>query len=349
MKIAIVGTVGVPACYGGFETLVENLLSMHSCEVTVYCTSRAYETKLKCYRGAKLVYLPLNANGPQSIVYDALSILHSVLKGNDAILVLGVSGAMALPLVKMLSGARIITNIDGLEWKRDKWSSWTQKFLRLCESVAVRHSDAVVSDNAGIAEYVKTEYGVKSEVIAYGGDHAVSSDVHISDEGYALALCRIEPENNALMILEAFAQSGEHLKFVGNWGASEYGRGLVSQYGGFENIDLLDPLYRIDALQKIRSACSYYVHGHSAGGTNPSLVEIMHFGKPVLAYDCIYNRATTEDCAYYFKSTGDLVKMVTNLTGNFRATGAEMLNIAKRRYTWGSVRVQYENLLLKRG
>ena len=176
-NLSIIGTVGVPACYGGFETLVENLLDEkdNQCKVAVYCSSKAYTNQPPHYKNAQLYYIPLNANGAQSIPYDIWSLCHAVFKGTDNILILGVSGAICLPIIRLFSKAKIVTNIDGLEWKRNKWSKLIQGFLKFSEKLAVKYSDVVIADNQAIADYVSQEYGVVSEVIAYGGDHAVDS------------------------------------------------------------------------------------------------------------------------------------------------------------------------------
>lgn len=346
--IAIIGTVGVPACYGGFETLVENLLNEDDEKVTVYCSSKSYDEQLKTYKNADLTYIPLNANGVQSIPYDMYALFHAAfIKRADNILLLGVSGALFLPIIRLFSKTKIVTNIDGLEWKRDKWNVWAKRFLKLSEKIAVKYSDIVVADNKGIADYVKQEYDIDAEVIAYGGDHAVVKDLSIADDGYALALCRIEPENNVELILEAFSQTKKNLKFVGNWQNSEFGISMKAKYQTFDNIDIVDPIYDIDKLFNIRQKCSFYVHGHSAGGTNPSLVEMMHFGKPIFAFDCNYNRATTEDKAQFFDSDAILVKLINvpTLVGN----GENMKAIAERRYTWKIVKQQYFNLFRETG
>lgn len=344
MKISIIGTVGVPACYGGFETLVENLLDAKDSVtlVSVYCSSKSYVETPEKYKNAHLHYIPLNANGAQSIPYDIWSLCHAAMKKSDNILLLGVSGAICLPFIRFFSKARIITNIDGLEWRRDKWGTLAKKFLKFSEKIAVKYSDVVVADNRGIADYVQSEYGCASEVIAYGGDHAVITDLNLSDEGYALALCRIEPENNVEMILESFSQTNKELKFIGNWNNSDFGRKMKAKYQGFENIDIVTPIYELDKLFDIRQKCSFYVHGHSAGGTNPSLVEMMHFNKNILAFDCNYNRASTEDRADFFSSVEELVHQIERESSFNNADN--MKEIAQRRYTWKIVKQQYFDL-----
>lgn len=350
MHLSIIGTVGVPACYGGFETLVENLLDEEKQEkqekqITVYCSSKSYQEKKAQYKNAQLTYIPLNANGAQSIPYDILSLVHAVFKRTDNILLLGVSGAICLPLIRPFSNAKIVTNIDGLEWKRAKWNSLIKKFLKFSEKLAVKYSDVVVADNKAIADYVKSEYRTDSEVIAYGGDHAISSDLNLSDENYALALCRIEPENNVELILEAFCKTNKQLKFIGNWDKSEFGSSMKAKFQKFDNIEIIDPIYDIQTLFDIRQKCSFYVHGHSAGGTNPSLVEMMHFNKNIFAFDCNYNRASTENKAEFFTDCAQLMALIYNEKQFNHAS--EMKEIAKRRYTWQIVKKQYFDLFKK--
>ena len=268
------------------------------------------------------------------------------------ILLLGVSGAIALPLVRLVSSARIITNIDGIEWRREKWQGLAKRFLRFSEKMAVRFSHEVIADNGAIAEYVKQAYGVDCHVIAYGGDHAVAVEGTAVDEydlpeSYAFAVCRIEPENNVHMVLEASARLKSHvLVMVGNWSNSEYGRALREQYASCDNLFLLDPIYDLGKLKTLRSRASFYVHGHSAGGTNPSLVEAMHFGKAVLAFDCDYNRSTTEGKALFFGNSEKLQQLIVSLDKTVaEKVGRDMLEVANRCYTWRIVAEQYFSLL----
>ncbi len=348
MKIVVVGTVGLPACYGGFESLVENITlnSTEKISYTVFCSSKAYKSKLISHNGADLVYIPLNANGSQSIPYDIWSLIKTISIKPDSVLILGVSGCIFLPLFRLFSKSKVVTNIDGLEWKRDKWSFFVKKFLKFSEKLAVKFSDIVVTDNQAITNYVKEEYGIESKTIAYGGDHALRSiPVEYADsEAYALGLCRIEPENNVELILESFSQLSIPLKFVGNWNNSEFGRKLKAKYSQFNNIELLDPIYDLDELYHLRKMCSLYLHGHSAGGTNPSLVEMMHFGCPIFAFDCSFNRHSTDNQAHYFTDVDSLTRLIQSISHDQKfVNGQSMLAIAKDRYTWTKVAEQYES------
>ncbi len=355
-RVAILGTVGVPANYGGFETLAENLVDYHektgsNLNLTVYCSSKGLTAQPAQHCRAQLRYVKLDANGAQSIPYDIIGLLDAVWRGHDRLLVLGVSGALIFPLLKLFTRARIITNIDGIEWRREKWKGLAKHYLRFSEKVAVKASDEVIADNQAIADYLKQSYGCEAHVIPYGGDHAVAAEpdmaatAHLPDD-YALGLCRIEPENNIAMILEAFDGLEKPLVFVGNWDKSHYGRNLKRKYDGHPTITIHDPIYDARGLRAIRDGAGLYVHGHSAGGTNPALVEMMHFGIPIIAHGCSFNRYTTEDQALYFSSASELRTVVSQLSGcESRVIGETMREIAARRYTWASIGQAYLNLL----
>lgn len=347
-KIVVVGIVGIPACYGGFESLVENLTkySTPSKSYEVFCSSKSYVEKPKYYNGAKLNYINIHANGVKSIIYDIVSLVRSIFIKPDVTLILGVSGCLFLPVYRFFSKSKVITNIDGLEWRREKWGWFAKRFLKLSEAFAVKFSDVVVSDNQAIANYVKKEYSVDSEIIAYGGDHVISSAIkNVMLGEYYLSLCRIEPENNVEMILECFSKlPSERLIFIGNWSSNEYGRGLKDKYKSFNNIDILDSIYDIEKLFELRMGSKGYVHGHSAGGTNPSLVEAMHFSKPIFAFDCDFNRFSTENSAFYFSSAENLQLILRSENAEAIQNNAiAMKEISSRRYTWAIIAQQYES------
>ena len=230
-----------------------------------------------------------------------------------------------------------------------------RKFLKFSEKQAIKYGNVIVTDNQGITDYVKDEYGKPSELIAYGGDHALTasnpeetdrilSSYGIRSKEYALAICRIEPENNVHVILEAFEKSRHSLVFIGNWQKSEYGRALAEKYKDSEFVKITPAVYDLETLNVIRSNCSVYLHGHSAGGTNPSLVEAMFFHVPVFAFDCVYNRESTENKAIYFSSVDDLVSKLNDPDIDLEANASEMNEIANRRYRWETISRQYEAL-----
>lgn len=366
LHVAVIGTVGVPACYGGFESLVDNLLDFTppNVEYTVFCSGKKYEKRLDSYKEAKLVYLEMDANGKESIFYDFKSMKLSVAANADIMLILGVSGCIFLPYIRRIFKGKIITNIDGLEWRRDKWKWYAKKLLKFSEKMAVKYSDIVIGDNKGITDYIKSEYSkiVKNkrvELIAYGGDQVsrVQDDSLFEKypfcrEPYSVTVCRIEPENNIHVILEAFSKmSDEPLVFVGNWEKSEYGRSLKEKFSVYKNIHLLNPIYEPHIVNWLRSNARVYIHGHSAGGTNPSLVEAMNLYLPILAFDCVYNRATTEEKCLYWKTPDDLQNLMKKLchsesdSESLREKIArEMGEAGKRLYSWERIARQYNEL-----
>lgn len=357
-RLAIIGTVGLPAKYGGFETLADHLVTHLSKDhdITVYCSKKKYTEKERVeeYKGAKLKYINLDANGIQSIPYDTISILHAQFT-SDVLLVLGVAGAWILPFVRFFTSKKIIISIDGIEWKREKWSLLAKLYLRWAEKMAVRYSHIDISDNESIQDYTALRYGTVSRVIEYGADHTMKVTPSYKDEqtypflneDYAFKVCRIEPENNVHVVLEAYKKlSHKKLVMVGNWEANDYGKKLKSKYEKVSNIILFDPIYDQRSIDILRSNAAVYIHGHSAGGTNPSLVEAMYLGLPVIAYGVSYNRTTTEDKAVYFKTEDDLISRILNLDKtDLTPLGQTMESIAKRRYKWDLVTDKYRSLI----
>lgn len=358
-KVAIIGTVGLPAKYGGFETLTAHLVEELSDQYafTVYCSSKKYsrEERSGSWKGAKLKYLPLDANGIQSIPYDTLSILHALFT-SDVLLILGVAGAWLLPFVKLFTNKKIIISIDGIEWKRDKWSLAAKLYLWWAEKLAVRFSHIDISDNESIQDYTSLRYKTISRVIEYGADHTKVNLTPSSEniekypfltEKYAVKVCRIEPENHVHTILKVFCELPDRkLVLVGNWNNSQYGKDLKAQYSRFENIHLLDPVYDQEIIDMIRGNASLYIHGHSAGGTNPSLVEAMFLGLPVISNGVSYNRTTTEHQAFYFTHEKELKNIITALTNeDLENCASQMKKIAERRYTWKKIAEKYSHLI----
>jgi len=353
-KVAIIGTVGIPANYGGFETLTEQLVRILNKDVdfTVYCSSKAYKKQQKQYLNARLKYIPLSANGVSSIFYDMISILNSLLFA-DVILILGVSGAFMIPIVKLFTSKKIIINVDGQEWKRAKWNVFAKQYLKLQERIAVKYSDIIIADNKAIQENLEQDYKTKSELIAYGGNHANKEEISDTelksfdiDKPYYFSVCRIEPENNIHIILEAFSKINERIVFVGNWDASDYGSSLRNEFSKYSNIKMLDPIYNQIKLDKLRSNCKVYVHGHSAGGTNPSLVEAMYLQLPILAWNVNYNRYTTQGEALYFNDVESLERLlnVRNDEDKLNRIALNLYQTATINYNWKGITDAYKVL-----
>jgi glycosyltransferase involved in cell wall biosynthesis len=355
-KLAIVGSNGLPGRYGGWDQLLEHLVEGLTCDydITVYASKLHYDVHPGTYKGAKIVYLPLKATGFQSVPYDILSMIHAFTRKADMLLVLGTSGCIAFPIFRLM-GLKLILNPDGAEWKRGKWSLWVKMFLRLSERLGVKWATHVVSDSAIIEESLRIDYGVSSTMIAYGGDHVnrvqlsekSAQKFNISAGDYCFKVCRIEPENNLSMILESFSKSGFRLLVVGNWNYSQYGVNLRRKYSEFSNISMVDPIYDQNALNELRSNCRLYIHGHSVGGTNPSLVEAMCLGLCVLAFSVNYNKSTTSDAALYFSSSEELTALVTSVYNDDvlqREVGERLFQLGHEKYSWSNIIKKYKKI-----
>lgn len=357
-KVSIIGIVGLPPKFGGFETLADFLVRKLSkqYDITVFCSIKYFGAKEKYYHLAKKIFLPLKANGIQSIPYDILSILMSIFF-TDTLLILGISGCIILPIIKPFHRKRIIVSIDGLEWKRGKWSRVTKWFLKISEHCAVKFADVIITDNIIIQKYIKLKYNKKSELIEYGGNQSTYITPTMKDikrfpflsNEYALSLSRIEPENNCDLILQSFSQLNDiKLIYIGTWNNNKYSRTLKEKYKSHKNIILLDAIYDINTLNLIRSNCTIYVHGHSVGGTNPALVEAMYIGLPILAYNVDFNRETTQNKVLYFNDIKQLqtnVELLLNDKTLQKKIVKNVKKIAKDKYNWRIIINKYDNIL----
>jgi hypothetical protein len=350
IRIAVIGTVGAPARYGGFETLVEQLairVNSETTQLVIYCQKSAYpEISIGSdsrFAGHDRIFLPIRANGLCSLLHDVVAMIHAALIARaDVMLILGYSGAWAIPIMRFLRPkVRILTNIDGMEWRRGKFGVFSRFFLRFLEFLAVKFSSRVIVDNAALEYFAQKRYSITPRLIAYGGDHTVvaaSSSKNIKRD-YYLSISRIEPENNCGLILSACAAKRVSLVYIGNWQASRYGRDLRERYTS-ETLRLLDPVYDLLYLAAVRAGAVGYIHGHSVGGTNPSLVEALYHTQKIYAFDCVFNRETLSGFGAYFKSANDLFGLLecqeaTNINDH-------QIKTLRERYQWSKVVEAYQ-------
>jgi len=355
VSIAIVGVRGIPNNYGGFETLAEYLAAYLSVDikVTVYCSSVDMPDKLKQYKGASLQYIPVSSHGFWGIIYDSLALWDAVKK-NDKVLLLGFGCGFMVPLLGSAK-KKLIVNIGGLDWKREKWGRLAKKVIKQAEIFLMKNCDRIIADNKGIQEYIQEVYKRDSDLIFYGGDQAVkvaitekwSTKYSFLQGKYGFSVARIQPDNNIEMILKAMAaQNTLPFVFVGNWNNSAFGQKMKLEYGQLAHLQLLDAIYDREELDVLRSNCTLYIHGHSAGGTNPSLVEAMYLGLPVLAFNSIYNRYTTEDKAVFFSNENELENLIKGYEKiNLFSILNDLKQIAASKYTWKAVAEHYREVL----
>lgn len=357
MRIAILGTRGIPNRYGGFEQFSEYLtfgLRERGHEVAVYMPD-FHPFKEPELNGVTLIRKPCPERllGPAAhFLYDYLCLTDAVRRRYDLVLECGYGTAsLSYPLVR-LGRTKVVTNMDGLEWKRSKWSPVVQRLTRWFESLAVRRSHALVADNLGIQEYLARTYGVPSHYIPYGADPVASADAghlgryEVAAARYALAIARLEPENNLEMLIDGYelASPDFPLLIVGNH-LTPYGSVLQKRCKGLPTIRFLGGIYDKPVIDSLRHHALLYFHGHSVGGTNPSLLEAMACGSFIAAHDNTFNRSVLGENALYFTSPEDirshLVSTPIHLRASFVASNFARLD---NDFSWSSIIDRYEAL-----
>ncbi|MEO0470975.1 MAG: glycosyltransferase [Bacteroidota bacterium] len=358
-KIGIIGSSGVPARLGGSETLTHHLVLHLSqeFELFVFGSKRPYrKTERKSHwHGARTIFSPFANRGIQRPLY-ALSSMLFAIGSTQMVLILGLTGVLLLPILKLLTNRRFLVLIDALHWHKNQSNSFRKMYLRLGERIAVRYADVLIADNLAIQHYLRKTYGVQAAMVSVGGNHvrAISptdaekrrDEFPFLAERYVLNICRIEPHNHIDMILRTFAQYPRYqLVLVGDWSGSEYGISLKKHYQAYENMHLLDAIYDADTLNLLRSRAFVYLHSHQAGGTNASLVEAMSQGLPVIAYDNASNRETTQNQARYFNHHLAIISALENMSlSEMRHLGENMNRIALQRYSWAYIALCYKQV-----
>jgi glycosyltransferase involved in cell wall biosynthesis len=340
-KLYIIGSNGIPARYGGFETFAENISIRLSddYQITVVCSKYFYNTDEQkvAWKNIQRRFIGFRGNGFQSLIYDFRS-LWIASKKADFILLLGVGAGIFLPLFSVSTRRTLVVHIDGLEWMRPKWNFPAKVLLRLGFLLSLRYAHSILIDNSALQAYAPAKYHSKLKQITYGGDHLPQGQLGQSFKSrpYALAIARAEPENNLHLILKAFNKIDSlDLVIISNWQQTRYGRVLHSIYRHRKNMLLTGPVYNQNELQKYRDNCVVYIHGHCAGGTNPSLVEAMYSGIPVFACNNEFNRTTTNGLAYYFKSEEELIQLISECNSSMLEKNAQQLKaFAQNNYEW---------------
>ena len=341
MKIAFIGAAGLPNRYGGFESFLEAcapvMAEAHT--ITVTCDIAKYPDRTPEWQGVRRVFLKVPANGAASVLHDIVAFACVVARA-DAIVVLGVSAGIAFPVMRLICALlrkRLVVNVDGVEWRRAKFGHARRAFLRVSDSMAQIFAHKVVVDSAALLPFLTAAGRRKAACIAYSGDQVVRLPWPDARDRL-LTICRIEPENNCHLILEAVAGSdcALHYDFIGNWDASDYGRTLRRRYADHPRITLHDPVYDEQVIARHRERCAIYLHGHSVGGTNPSLVEMLFYDCRIIAFDCPFNRETAGETAGYF---GDAPALARQLAGD--GGQAPDRTAIRERYTRASIAGRY--------
>jgi len=357
MKIAILGTRGIPNHHGGFEQFTEffaKFLVKKGHDVYVY-NSSLHPYKEQIWKGVNLIhkYDPENTIGTSGqFIYDLNCILDSRKRGFDVIFQLGYTSSSIWNWL-FPKDSKIITNMDGLEWKRSKYSNRVQKFLKYAEKLAIDYSDILVADSIGIQEYLKNKYSVDSEYIAYGVetensyDDSILDTLNLSDASYDMLVARMEPENNIETILDGVVESnlGREFIVVGKTN-NIFGKYLVDKFGEVNNIRFIGGVYDLAKLNSLRKSSNIYFHGHSVGGTNPSLLEAMASHTLICANENIFNKSILGKNAFYFKNKNDVSEIIksTIKTDHIDKVEKSYREVIEK-YNWELINEKYHNLL----
>lgn len=358
MKIAILGTRGIPNHYGGFEQFAEYLsagLVQRGHDVTVY-NGHTHPYQKDAFNGVKIkhVYDPENRLGTAGqFVYDLLCILDTRKHSYDVILQLGyTSSSIFFDLHPAKS--IVITNMDGLEWKRTKYSAKVQKFLQWAESLAIKKSDVLISDSIGIQNYIQARYNTESIYIPYGSyviteyDDSVCAEYGVEKYNYDMLIARLEPENSIDIILEGIAKASTKRPFlvIGKHDTI-YGKYLKSKYSRIEHIIFVGGIYDKAKLDSLRYFSNLYFHGHTVGGTNPSLLEAMGSNALICADNNEFNSTILGADALYFQNSDDIASLLDSIQKeNYSHFINNNIDKIRNIYEWNTIIDQYEAFLL---
>ena len=363
MKVALLGTRGVPAAYGGFETLAEELsvrLAARGHDVTVYARRGCVREELSSFRGVRVVFAPtVRHKYLETVVHGVTSGLHAATEGYDAVLVCNGANALSCRLPRLLgSGTRVLLNVDGLERNRRKWNRAGKAVYALSERLSCVLPDVVVTDAAEIRRYYLERYAKESAFVPYGSDLPAPADLSVLSRlglgagSYVLYVSRFEPENNPDAVVRAFRDLPGDRKLV-LVGAAPYADRFIAGLRAEAEKDirvLLPGAVYGDGYRALLAHAAAYVHATEVGGTHPALVEAMGFGRPVLVHDTPENREVAGESALFWDArrpetlTRLLAALLPDAAGR-EALGAAAKRRADERFRWDDVTTAYEALL----
>jgi hypothetical protein len=354
MKIAILGTRGVPNYHGGFEQFAEFFsvyLAQKNHDIYVY-NSSSHPYQNNNFHGVNIIhcYDPEDKIGTAGqFIYDLNCILDARKRKFDAILQLGYTSSSIwyrfLPKKTI-----VITNMDGLEWKRSKYNKLVQRFLKYAENLAVKSSHFLIADSIGIKTYLKNKYNQQAKYIPYGAhlfnkpNTNVLNEYHLERHNYNMLIARLEPENNIEVILDGVALCNKKQPFlvVGKYDSNQFGRYLRKKFEKYDNIKFLGGIYDINKLNNLRYFSNLYFHGHSVGGTNPSLLEAMASNCLIVAHKNEFNKSILGQNAFYFDNKDDVSQLISTIdrSQNIHKIANCFVDIEKN-YNWKFINNQY--------
>ncbi|SFQ26659.1 DUF1972 domain-containing protein [Parafilimonas terrae] len=362
MKLAILGTRGIPNNYGGFEQFAEYIsvgLVNKGHDVTVY-NPHFHKYNMPEFKGVKIIKM----NSPEKLfgaaanfIYDYNCLKDAKRRNFDIIYEAGYATCSPFFYLLKSTNTKLITNMDGLEWKRSKWGYFTKKLMKRLERNAVKKSEYIISDNKGIQEYYKEMYEKDSFCVAYGSDISLDNDIRhiekfsVQRENYFMLIARLEPENNIELILNAYVKSAREEPFlvIGD-NSTKYGKWLQKRFN-YMQIKFCGSIYDKKVLDALRFYCKAYLHGHSVGGTNPSLLEAMGSSAFIIAHKNAFNIAVLKTNALFFSSIEELKNIYINLDINYTYKKEQFLNKnleeIEKHYNWQYIINKHEEIFQK--
>ena len=362
MRIAILGTRGIPANYGGFETFAQELgirLAARGHDVTVYCRKANQPEPLRAFRGVRLAVLPsIRTKYLDTLSHTLFSTVHLFLRGVDIAYYCNVANS-CFAWIPRLRWAKTVLNTDGLEWERSKWNWAGKTFYRLSERLASRLPIVLVSDSRVIQEYYRSRLGAPSEFVAYGANIVERgfgrerlSEFGVEPGKYFLYVSRLEPENNAHVVIEAFEGVRANMKLA-IVGSAPFAKRYIAQLKATNDERIVFPggVYG-DACKALQANAYVYVNAMEVGGTHPAILEAMGAGNCVLVSDIAYNQETVAEAGLTFRSKNakDLREKMQWLVDNPEEVarhGQEAVERVRREYSWDRVADEYEALFAR--
>jgi glycosyltransferase involved in cell wall biosynthesis len=359
-SIAILGTRGIPACYGGFETFAEELsvrLTQYGIDVTVYCEKGAGELPDK-YQDVNLIHILAPRLGPlTTIIFDLLCLWHA-RKAFDVVYMLGY-GTSIFCFLPRIWGTEVWINMDGVEWARSKWNKSAKLWFKLMETLAMWTPSCLIADAHGILKHLQARHVhlPPVRVISYGAevtdnapDCKILNEWQLTNGQYYLIVCRIEPENSVKMIIKGYLQSTTNYPLVVVGGidpSKKYVSELLQLNDG--RIRFIGAIYDKSKLQALRFYALAYFHGHTVGGTNPSLLEALGCSSFVVAHRNEFNQEVAGETAEYFSCEDDITEKIHTVESYPMERICHMKSSAQERirktYSWDGIFNAYLKLL----
>lgn len=362
-QVGILGTRGIPAQHGGFETFAENLalyLVEKGWEITVYCqqegNGRIYEDR---WFNVQRVHIPVSQKGAKgTVVFDWKATLHAASR-KIPVLTLGYNTALFCTLYRF-RGMKNIINMDGIEWRRSKWNALERSWLYMNEKIGAWLGNHLIADHPQIKEHLsRFVSSEKISVIPYGADIITSADtskiaqLELEVKKYAILIARPEPENSVLEIVKAFSriERGIPLVILGNLNpqSNEYHQLIISEAS--QEIRFLGAIYDKKIVQALRFFARFYIHGHTVGGTNPSLVEALGAGSAVLAHNNVFNRWVAGEGAHYFSSEDECAQQIELLISDddlIKIMKHQSYEQIENNFSWDKIFATYEQTLVEK-